>query len=61
MMCQVCCYPVLPCPRMAGFGVSTEDVRYYIGPETELPHIYRHGVGEHEVEEGLRTDSGSRR
>jgi len=27
------------------------DVRYYIDPETELPHIYRHGVAEHEVED----------
>ena len=30
------------------------DIRYYIDPETDLPHIYRHGVAEHEVEEELR-------
>jgi hypothetical protein len=24
------------------------DVRYYIDPKTEQPHIYRHGVGESE-------------
>ena len=30
------------------------EVRYYIDPETELPDIYRHGVGEDEVEEVLR-------
>ena len=29
------------------------DVRYYIDPETELPHIYRHDVTEQEVEEVL--------
>ena len=30
------------------------NIRYYIDPETELPHIHRHGVAEHEVEEVLR-------
>ena len=30
------------------------DVRYYIDPETEQPHIYRHGVDESEVEDVLR-------
>jgi hypothetical protein len=30
------------------------NVRYYIDPETELPHIYRHGVTERDVEEVLR-------
>jgi hypothetical protein len=30
------------------------DVRYYIDPETEQPHIYRHGVVEPEVEDVLR-------
>ena len=30
------------------------DVRYYIDEETDQPHIYRHGVVEHEVEEVLR-------
>ena len=29
-------------------------IRYYIDPETELPHIYRHDVSEAEVEEVLR-------
>jgi hypothetical protein len=28
-------------------------IRYYIDPETELPHIYRHNVTESEVEEIL--------
>ena len=30
------------------------DVRYYPDPDTELPHIYSHGVMEQEVEEVLR-------
>ena len=30
------------------------DVRYYIDPETDRPHIHRHGVVEQEVEEVLR-------
>lgn len=30
------------------------DVRYYIDPETERPHIYVHGVTEAEVEDVLR-------
>ncbi len=30
------------------------DVRYYIDPETEQPHIYRHGVVEQDVEDVLR-------
>jgi len=30
------------------------DVRYYIDPETERPHIYRHGAVEREVEDVLR-------
>ena len=29
------------------------DIRYYIDPETERPHIYGHGVTEQEVEEVL--------
>jgi hypothetical protein len=29
-------------------------VRYYIDPETDQPHIYRHNVAEHEVEEVLK-------
>ena len=30
------------------------DIRYYIDPETGLPHIYGHGVSESEVESILR-------
>jgi hypothetical protein len=30
------------------------DVRYYIDPETDQPHIHRHAVAEDEVEEVLR-------
>lgn len=30
------------------------NVRYYIDPETEQPHMYKHGVNEHEVEYVLR-------
>jgi hypothetical protein len=30
------------------------DVRYYVDPETGLPHIYAHGVGEEDVEDALR-------
>ena len=30
------------------------EVRYYVDPDTELPHIYGHGVTEIEVEEVLR-------
>ena len=30
------------------------DIRYYIDPETELPHVRRHGVAEREVEDVLR-------
>jgi hypothetical protein len=29
------------------------NIRYYIDPKTELPHIYGHDVGEREVEEIL--------
>ncbi len=29
------------------------NIRYYIDPETGLPHIYNHGVSEDEVEEVL--------
>ena len=29
------------------------EIRFYMDPETELPHIYRHGVDEQEVEEVL--------
>jgi hypothetical protein len=30
------------------------DIRYYIDPQSEEPHIYRHRVVEQEVEEVLR-------
>jgi len=30
------------------------EVRYYLDPDTGLPHIYGHGVTEEEVEEVLR-------
>jgi uncharacterized DUF497 family protein len=29
------------------------EIRFYIDPETEEPHIHRHGVDEDEVEEVL--------
>ncbi|MGD9262242.1 MAG: DUF4258 domain-containing protein [Desulfobacterales bacterium] len=29
-------------------------IRFYIDPETHLPHIYNHGVQENEVEDVLR-------
>lgn len=35
-------------------------VRYYIDPETELPHIYRHDVAENEVEEVLESPGEDR-
>jgi hypothetical protein len=30
------------------------NIRFYIDPETQMPHIYGHGVDENEVEEVLR-------
>jgi hypothetical protein len=30
------------------------DVRYYIDPDTDQPHIHQHGVVEQEVEDVLR-------
>ena len=30
------------------------NIRFYIDPETSLPHIYRHGVDEDEVVDVLR-------
>jgi hypothetical protein len=30
------------------------DIRFYIDPETHLPHIYKHDVRENEVEDLLR-------
>ena len=29
------------------------QIRYYIDPVTDLPHIYNHDVSEHEVEDIL--------
>jgi hypothetical protein len=36
-------------------------VRYFIDPETGLPHIYKHGVREDEVEEVLSHPAETRR
>jgi hypothetical protein len=30
------------------------DIRYFIDPETRLPHIHRHGIMEADVEDVLR-------
>ena len=30
------------------------NIRFYIDPETQMPHIYRHGVDEEEVEDVLQ-------
>jgi hypothetical protein len=30
------------------------NIRFYIDPETQMPHIYGHGVDEDEVEDVLR-------
>lgn len=32
----------------------TMNIRFYIDPETDLPHIYNHGVDEEEVRDILR-------
>ena len=37
------------------------NVRYYIDPETGLPHIYNHDVSEEEVEEVLTKPGEDRR
>src|SRR5262245_28500626 len=38
------------------------DIRYFIDPETRLPHIYRHNLTEEDVENVLRrADRGSPR
>ena len=34
------------------------EIRFYIDPETDLPHIYGHGVTEVEVEQVLRVSGG---
>ena len=36
------------------------NIRYYVDPETGLPHIYNHDVVEHEVEEVLAGPSEDR-
>ncbi|MEW5938089.1 MAG: DUF4258 domain-containing protein [Chloroflexota bacterium] len=33
--------------------MAVRNVRYYIDPETDLPHIYNHQVSEEEVEQVL--------
>lgn len=35
-------------------------IRFYIDPETDLPHIYNHNVFENEVEEILASPSEDR-
>jgi hypothetical protein len=37
------------------------EIRYYIDPETELPHIHRHGIEETDVEDVLRRKALRRR
>lgn len=41
--------------------MAIRDVRYYIDPATELPHIYNHSVSEEEVEEVLARPGEDRR
>jgi hypothetical protein len=36
------------------------NIRYYIDPATELPHIYKHGVEESEIEDVLRRPGDDR-
>lgn len=36
------------------------QIRYYIDPQTELPHIYNHGVSEAEVEDILQSPGEDR-
>ena len=36
------------------------NIRFYLDPETQMPHIYGHGVDENEVEEVLRKPSEDR-
>jgi len=35
-------------------------IRFYIDPDTVLPHIYKHGVDEYEVEEALQNQREDR-
>jgi len=34
------------------------EIRFYLDPETGLPHIYGHGITEAEVEQVLRASGG---
>ena len=36
------------------------NICFYIDPETSLPHIYKHGVDESEVEDVLRSPGEDR-
>jgi len=36
------------------------DIRFYLDPETGLPHIYNHGIYEDEVEDVLSSPSEDR-
>jgi hypothetical protein len=36
------------------------NIRFYIDPETSLPHMYKHGVDESEVEDVLRSPGEDR-
>lgn len=36
------------------------NIRFYIDPETGIPHIYSHGVNEEEVEDILRSPGEDR-
>lgn len=39
-----------PCAKIA---LTVMDIRFYTDPDTKLPHIYKHDVGEEEVEDVL--------
>jgi hypothetical protein len=41
--------------------MAIQNLRYYIDPETGLPHIYNHSVTEEEVEEVLAKPGEDRR
>jgi hypothetical protein len=36
------------------------DVRFYLDPETDEPHIYNHGIADEEVAEALRRSGEDR-
>ncbi len=42
-------------------GGHALEVRFYLDPETDLPHIYGHGVTEEEVEQVLRASGATSR